>query len=330
MIKVWDLAYVRYRTPDIEKMEQFLVDFGLIPSARTNSTAYFRGTAPDHHFCIVETAPKAGFTGFAFKATSEDDLHRIAKADGASNVEPIDEPGGGKRVRLTDPTGYRIEVVHGIEDLEEIPARAPLTYNMGTDRGRRGPTQRPEIGPAHVRRLGHIVLRVGDYWKCHAFYTSLFGMRVSDQIYDGDRENIVVGFLHCDRGEAYTDHHTIGLAARPGPIAIDHSAYEVVDLDDVVLGGRYLETKDYFRSWGVGRHWMGSQIFDYWRGPHGFKFEHWTDGDVVNSDHVASLEQVTPEGPGALSQWGLMNPDHVKIYPETVSIGVLDSAAADA
>ena len=43
---------------------------------------------------------------------------------GASGIENIDEPGGGKRVRLTEPNGYQIEVVHGIDKVPPIPVAA--------------------------------------------------------------------------------------------------------------------------------------------------------------------------------------------------------------
>ena len=39
----------------------------------------------------------------------------------------------------------------------------------------------------------------------------------------------------------------------------------------------------YFRSWGIGRHIQGSQIFDYWRDPDGFLVEHFTDGDMFDN-----------------------------------------------
>src|SRR6266700_5785711 len=80
------------------------------------------GTVPCHHIHVTEKGePK--FLGFAYYAESEDDLKRIAKAPGASAIEAIDEPGGGKRVRLTEPNGYQIEVVHGVAAVPPILAK---------------------------------------------------------------------------------------------------------------------------------------------------------------------------------------------------------------
>src|SRR5262249_10812237 len=120
MIKVKDLAYGRLRSPDLDAAEEFLTHFGMIRAARTPTALYMRGTDPMHHLHVTEKGdPK--FVGLAYYATSEEDLRRVAKAPGASEVEAIDEPGGGRRVRLREPNGYQIEVVYGIEALPAIP-----------------------------------------------------------------------------------------------------------------------------------------------------------------------------------------------------------------
>src|SRR5499426_1525582 len=135
VIKVRDLAYGRLRAPDLDVMEEFLTNFGMIRSARTPNALYMRGTDPKHHVHITEKGdPK--FVAFGYYAASEDDLQRVAKAPGASAVETIDEPGGGKRVRLREPNGYQIEVVHGIQDLPAI-AVARDSMNTGSEPLRR-------------------------------------------------------------------------------------------------------------------------------------------------------------------------------------------------
>ena len=39
----------------------------------------------------------------------------------------------------------------------------------------------------------------------------------------------------------------------------------------------------YIHEWGIGRHLLGSQLYDYWRDPAGFILEHWTDGDLMTA-----------------------------------------------
>lgn len=43
-----------------------------------------------------------------------------------------------------------------------------------------------------------------------------------------------------------------------------HSSFETHDFDTQVLGHDWLREKGYKNCWGVGRHVLGSQIFDYW------------------------------------------------------------------
>src|SRR5437870_9864895 len=118
-IKATHIAYGRLRAPDLDVMEEFLTRSGMLRAARTNTALYMRGSDPVHHIHVTEKgAPK--FVGFAYYAASEDDLERIARAPGASAIETLDEPGGGKRVRLTEPNGYQIEVVHGIAAVSPI------------------------------------------------------------------------------------------------------------------------------------------------------------------------------------------------------------------
>src|SRR5262249_60526414 len=86
------------------------------------------------------------------------DLQRTARAPGASPIEDIDEPGGAKRVRLTEPNGYQIEVVHGIATSPPIPTKRQK-LNTGEDPLlRAGELMRLPKGPSHVKRIGHGVL----------------------------------------------------------------------------------------------------------------------------------------------------------------------------
>ena len=106
VIKVRDLAYGRLRAPDLDVMEEFLTNFGMIRSARTANALYMRGTDPRHHIHITEKGdPK--FVAFGYYAASEDDLARVAKAPGASAVESIDEPAAASACGCASPTATR-------------------------------------------------------------------------------------------------------------------------------------------------------------------------------------------------------------------------------
>jgi catechol 2,3-dioxygenase-like lactoylglutathione lyase family enzyme len=282
-IKVRDVAFVRFAAPDLDLMERFLGDFGLVTAARDADRLYVRGTDPAPWVHVTECGEPA-FRGVAFEAASADDLARAARLEGASAVVPLDEPGGGHAVRFTDPDGFAVEVVHGRAPAAPLPVRSAAPLNRGTARERRGLLQRVERGPAAVKRLGHVVLQVADFRRSEAWYTSRFGFLSSDEVYVGDPDTVVTAFLRCDRGEEYTDHHTL-LCVGLGEARFDHAAFEVEDFDAVMLGHDHLAHAGWQHQSGVGRHVLGSQIFDYWRDPWGRVLEHFTDGDLLNVHH---------------------------------------------
>src|SRR6202000_3257068 len=117
-IKVADFAFPRMEAPDLDQMEEFLTHFGLVRAERTSDALYMRGADSHHHLHVTH---KGGtkFIGFAYHA-SEDDLERLARLPGASGIETLNEPGGGKRVRLKEPNGYQIEVIAGMQTVAPI------------------------------------------------------------------------------------------------------------------------------------------------------------------------------------------------------------------
>ena len=117
---------------------------------KSGKAIYYRGTDPVHHVHITEKGdPK--FVGIAYHAASEDDLKTLAKVPGASGIENLDEPGGGKRVRLTEPNGYQIEVVWGMDKVAEIPAPRQLLNSGYAPLAREGDLMRIQKGPSRVQ-----------------------------------------------------------------------------------------------------------------------------------------------------------------------------------
>ena len=46
-IKIHDIAYVRFSAPDLEAMEAFLTEFGMVRAERTSAALYMRGLDKD-------------------------------------------------------------------------------------------------------------------------------------------------------------------------------------------------------------------------------------------------------------------------------------------
>lgn len=299
--KVSDLAYVRLRSPDLDVAEQFLSDFGLVRVDRTATALYMRGTGPAHHIHVTELGdPKVA--GVAFEVASAEALRAFASTPGASGVEPIDEPGGGRRVRLTDPNGFQIEIVHGIERLASIPVQ-PRLLNLGNAGAHRtGRLMRVPRQPAQVKRIGHVVMVAQAYEETLRWYQETLGLVRSDNVWLENPEHTFASFNRLDRGDDYVDHHVFMLSRGTGQATgMNHVSFEVQDFDDVMVGHEYLRGKGYKHYWGIGRHYLGSQVFDYWADPWGRAHEHWTDGDLLNAAHEFTN---VPIEVGFNSQWG--------------------------
>ncbi|WP_374572024.1 VOC family protein [Phenylobacterium sp.] len=292
IIRVEDVSHVRFRAPDLGEMRAFLEDFGLtiVESRAGRLCARGAGRAPVAH--ITELG-EAGFAAVGLRAASLADLETLARAEGVA-VDDFDAPGGGKLAVLTDPNGHRVEVVAGQAPAEPLPVPAPQPWNQGAEHDRLRAAKRIAAGPACVLRLGHVVLNVADFRASEAWYKARFGFITSDEIRLGP-DFALGAFMRCDRGDTPTDHHTLFLAQSPKGAGFNHAAFEVADLDDLMRGHERLKGAGRHAEWGVGRHILGSQVFDYWRDPWGHTLEHWTDGDLftaADGSNVASLEDL--------------------------------------
>ena len=300
VIKVKDLAFGRLRSPDLEVQEEFLTHFGMIRAARTPTALYMRGTDPRHHLHVTEKGdPK--FLGLAYLAASEEDLHKLAKVPGASPVEKIDEPGGGHRVRLREPNnGFPIEVVHGIEELPTIAvSRQPM--NTGAEPLKRRELMRLPKSPAPIKRIGHGVFGTPKVRETVQWFRDTLGLICSDDVYAGAKENLIGSFNRVDCGDEYVDHHVL-FCVHNERAGLNHMSFEVPDVDAVFADHEYIKRLGkYDHMWGVGRHLLGSQVYDYWADPWGRVHERWADTDRLNATTPGTLLAAEE---ALVSQWG--------------------------
>jgi hypothetical protein len=305
VIKARDLAFGRLRAPDLDVQEEFLTHFGMVRAARTPTALYMRGSDPAHHIHVTEKGdPKC--VGFAYHAASEDDLKKLAKVPGASGIESVDEPGGGKRVRLTEPNGYQVEVLHGVATLPPIHVgRDPM--NSGDEPLRRaGRVMRLSKSPTTIKRIGHMVMASPRVAETVRWFRETIGLTCSDDVYAGSKDNVIGSFNRLDRGDDYVDHHVF-FCVHNERAGLNHLSYEVPDIDAVFKDHEYLRSLGkYEHMWGIGRHLLGSQVYDYWCDPWRRVHERWADTDRLNAANGGNLLS-TEEG--FQSQWGDRPPE---------------------
>ncbi len=297
-------AQVSYRVPDLEAQEKFMTDFGLHKvEGSTDEVLYMRGTGPQHHIYVAYKGEQK-FLGATIEVASRADLEELAAMPGSSAIEPSPEPGGGEVVTMPTPDGVPIRAIFGREQAEPLPERDPGLFNSISVKPRKNASIRHGVQPCDVVRLGHFVLHVSDHDATVAWFLERFNFQPAD--YFATPEGQVYGtMVRLDLGEQFVDHHFM-LILQSDWIGVHHSSFEVVDLDDVMGAHDYLLEQGYQLDVGVGRHMLGSQVFDYWKDPAGFRLEHFTDGDTVNSQHVPSKFTGSASD---TTQWGARPPE---------------------
>lgn len=297
-----DCAQVTYEIPDLELQRQFLTAFGMTPAEGSDEqTLYMRGTGTQHHIHVSRKAPKQRFVGASIEMATRADLDELAALDGSSPVRESSEPGGGLEVVMHTPDGIEIKAIWGRAAAEPIADREPFRFNNLKDKPRVHEPVRIETAPCTVARLGHFVLHVSDHDATVAWLRERFNFLPSDYMVPPGTDGPPYGtFLRLDLGDQLVDHHFL-LVLQSDWVGVHHSAFEVLDLDAVMSAHDYLLEAGFTLDVGVGRHRLGSQVFDYWKDPHGFRIEHYTDGDVVDAGHRPTTFNGTAS---ETTQWG--------------------------
>lgn len=161
-------------------------------------------------------------------------------------------------------------------------------------------TQRFQKRPAPVHKLGHFGMCVTNFKRCYDFYSTYFNFHPSELIHNDAGEDVTV-FFRLDKGDEKVDHHCFFFFEGPRAPHVHHSSFETHDFNAQVLGHDWLRHKGYENCWGVGRHIMGSQIFDYWFDPSKFVMEHYVDGDLLDMSHPTQHSKASPD---SLHVWG--------------------------
>jgi catechol 2,3-dioxygenase-like lactoylglutathione lyase family enzyme len=263
------MSYVRLSAPDLGRMQAFLEDFGMVLVDRDARRLYMRGIG-DAPFLHVTEVGEPGAISFAYDVA---DLGRAAALPGAEPEEPLDAPGGGRRVRLRGPGGIWIELVTGRERVAPLPPRPLVRTPEGASRA---------AGPARVRRIAHTAYMTQDLPGTIDWYQRTLGVIPSDELVVGEPDDVLGQFDRIDLGDEPVDHHVIFLL-RGRRTGMHHVSFEVEGVDDIFFGYDHMTRRNHDHVRGIGRHALGSQIFNYWMSPDDQMHEHWISQERLNA-----------------------------------------------
>jgi catechol 2,3-dioxygenase-like lactoylglutathione lyase family enzyme len=139
--------------------------------------------------------------------------------------------------------------------------------------------------------ISHVAIGVDDAGAAHAFWRDRLGFIVSDRYADRGI------FLRC--APVGNHHHLFLMNAKTAGTRLNHLAFKVRDVHEVIGGGQYVDGQGWATFAGPGRHMVSSACFWYFETPLGCAWEYAADEDVVTetwqTTDFAALDHIFSE-----------------------------------
>ncbi len=286
---------VIFGVADMAEAKRFLDDWGVIPvsaaadklvyKTRDGAQAIVRPKdAPD-----LSPAIESGNTvrEVIWGAANQQELDKtLAALRGLDSFHV----GADGLPRVTDPNGlslaFRVSQRTPIA-VAPTPPNAPGAHQRVNMRS-------PIHDQAHPINIGHVVVFAADFAAMRAFYTEKLGFAISDEY-----PNHGV-FTRC---QIVGEHHNLFILNRPGKPGINHVAFTVTDIHEVIGGGIAMSKKGWKTEIGPGRHPISSAYFWYFENPLAAPLEYYADEDFCTEDWKPSNFERKPE---LFAEWAIV------------------------
>jgi catechol 2,3-dioxygenase-like lactoylglutathione lyase family enzyme len=279
---------VVYGVPDLDECTRFFDDFGLErvtgeagEGARfitqTGQVVELRAADDPSLPPAVEDGP--GIRTIVWGVDSPEALGELAAELGSGRevrmaggeVHTVDETGFGVGLTLSAPRHWQQD--------------RPGVNRTGAEARWNQPIQHP--GRVRPIRLCHVALNIPKAGKeeAVAFYTQRLGFVPTERVRD-------VGVFMRAPGD--TDHHTLLLGHRADRAGVNHTAYEVATVDEVIVGANDMIDRGWHEARRLGRHTIGSNFFRFIHAPCGGRVEFASDMDRVDDSYGPRDHEETP------------------------------------
>lgn len=204
------------------------------------------------------------------------------------------EPGfsrSAERVQCLDPNGMTIVFEKSIT--HALPQAKTEGINQFGNIQRVNAAS-PVYEKAEPVAIGHVVFFTPDLETTQAFYIEKVGFHLSDAYRKRG------AFLRCS-GEGF--HHDLFLLSIPNkPAGLNHVAFVVRDIHEVIGGGLSMNRQDWSTFIGPGRHPISSAYFWYVNSPLGGAFEYYTNDDYLTEEWQPREEEHSLE---LFTEWAI-------------------------
>ena len=216
------LSHVEIRVPDLELATAYYSEVvGLIETAREPERVFMKcWDEHQHHSVVLVYAPTHGLNSFGFKVTDAADLDHYARRLQAAGVpvQRLDKgewgPGHGQAIRFDLPSGHRMELVHGMEQVGNLLPRT-------------NPPPRPmNLTGIAPPRLDHLFLTAEEVDTVTVFLRDILDFRLTEQVMGDD------GFQIATWLEVSHTSHDIAVITGSNR-GLHHFAFWVDDWNDL-------------------------------------------------------------------------------------------------
>ncbi|MSQ57126.1 MAG: glyoxalase [Limnohabitans sp.] len=278
------LRSVALMVPDLQKAEDFFTEIWHLQVCEHQASAiYLRGTGADHHLLSLHPCEgNAKIKQVTLRAHSLKGLQQVAQKTATAggrliqSQHAVSEPGGGQAIVVADSAGRVFQIVHG-------------------DAVHTATEQRDQ-----PIRLAHVVLNSDDVENARPFFEKAFDFSLADR-------TRIMAFMRCN-----SDHHSIALGDTDNN-ALNHIAFLMPKLDDVMRGGGRMKDAGFDIEWGPGRHGPGNNLFNYFIGPFDLVIEYTTEVQQIDDSYEAGMPEDWKWPAGRVDQWGISKPPSDKL-----------------
>lgn len=249
------LSHVEIGINDAEDGLQFHREtLGLIELGRSGDSIYL-GCGIDNNADVILTPGGTGVKRIAFDVTSDDDLDlyagRLDDAGIKTQLRSDPDPGVGKALQFTAPSGHVIELVTLKESVEYLSV-ARAVHPRGTG-----------IAPQDI---DHVTVMLENGKEFTEFFTQLLDFRASDLIKTPDG-GYFGGWLHT------SDYQHDMAFLTGGGFTLHHLAWTLDNIEHMKRSADLLSHAELPIEVGPGRHVIGSNLFTYFKAPGGNRYE---------------------------------------------------------
>ncbi len=260
-------GHVELRVTDLDRAHDFYVGLlGLNETERIGDRLFLRCLEDwEHHSLILRQAESGGVGHIGYRVEGEEDLDALfdlARKRGlpARWVEPDEEPGQGRALRISDPMGFPVEFYHQVTRVPRLLQEFHLY---------RGP---------NIMRIDHVNLHVPDVTAAEIWYADDLGFRRAEYTEtEEDQPKVWATWLHRKQNV-----HDVALMTGPGP-RLHHVGFWTQESSNVLRAADILSAAGYEANLerGPGRHGISNAMFLYLLDPDGNRIELYTSDYLI-------------------------------------------------